>query len=114
MAIIHELGLAPLKVEVLCRDSRRPAFASKAAVIACLMERHGISAEDAVFVGDTHDDADAALANGLDFIAARYGYGLSDLLPAGAPAIDCFDELPSALAELGAAETGALQPVALA
>lgn len=99
--ICQQLGLSRLTVEVLCRDSRDPAFASKAEALGHLLARRELSAEQSVFVGDSPDDASAAADNGVAFIAARYGYGLCQRLPANAiAAASSVREIPAILARL--------------
>lgn len=47
---------------------------SKAVRIGMLMEKYEMEAEHTVLVGDRHEDAEAAAANGLRCIGAGYGY----------------------------------------
>ncbi|SCY20935.1 phosphoglycolate phosphatase [Lachnospiraceae bacterium XBB2008] len=47
----------------------------KADNIRLVLERNGISAEDAVYIGDTKGDYDSALEAGVGFIYAAYGFG---------------------------------------
>ena len=64
------------------------------------IERAGGSASDAVLIGDTDHDAAAALAAGVPFLRASFGYGPAPLAP-GEAVLHHFDELEAALAELG-------------
>ena len=43
--------------------------------VAPSLARHGLAAADCVYIGDTPEDAAAAAANDLAFIAAGWGYG---------------------------------------
>lgn len=58
--------------------------------IRLLMERNGISAADAVYVGDTAGDQEASAMAGVDFIYAGYGFGE---VREPSAAIDNFSEL---------------------
>lgn len=55
------------------------ASATKADIIARCVEDYGISdPARAVMVGDTAEDAEGALAAGVDFIGVTYGFGFAD------------------------------------
>lgn len=57
---------------------------SKAVRMGKLMEKHGLSKDNTVMVGDRHEDAEAAKANGVRCIGVTYGYGtVSSLENAG-------------------------------
>jgi phosphoglycolate phosphatase len=73
--ILAHLGLDDLFVEALTRDSRSPHYASKADMLSDLLGRHRLQPDTTLMVGDTHEDQEAAHANGLDFLYATYGYG---------------------------------------
>lgn len=63
-----------------------------------------LGAEQAVFVGDSENDAAAAHAAGLPLVLVRYGYARGPVETLGAAALlDAFAELPAALAGLRAA-----------
>jgi len=71
---------------------------SKTDSIARALERLGIDASEAVYVGDTLKDHDCAQANGVSFIGANYGF--EDLVSKGlnSPVVDSIsDILPHAL-----------------
>src|SRR6185437_10236970 len=61
--------------EVACRDSRTPAYESKAHLLAGLVERNGLSPASCLMVGDTHEDAAAACAAGMACAIVAHGYG---------------------------------------
>lgn len=63
----------------------------KAHNIRLVVERNGL---DALYVGDTMGDYDAAMGAGLPFIHAAYGYGT---VPEGTPKVFKFTELPEAV-----------------
>ncbi len=72
--ILKHLGWGDLFASVYALDARSPAFASKAAMIAGLMQDQGIAHLSAAYVGDRPEDGLAADANGLPFYAADWGY----------------------------------------
>jgi phosphoglycolate phosphatase len=74
-AILDNLKITPLFAAVLAADSTQPPFPNKAAMIRHLLEQHRFDASEAVYVGDTAEDAEAASACGLRFVWASYGYG---------------------------------------
>lgn len=81
-AILSHLELTPLFGEIVCRDSRSPSFRSKTESVEHLATKLSNSKRDILFVGDSCDDALAALTNGFPFAAADYGYGaVSQRLP---------------------------------
>ena len=74
-SILDHLKIAPFFHCVLAADSIHPPFAGKAAMIRHLLNTHHCSAADAIYIGDTVEDALAAAACGLRFVWAAYGYG---------------------------------------
>lgn len=69
--------------------------ADKAVLLAHLLEREGIRADQAIMIGDRSFDMVAAKANGVRAIGALWGYGSRDeLVSAGA------DELCESISEL--------------
>lgn len=48
---------------------------SKGETMQLLMQRNGISAKEAVYIGDTRGDQEAAAAAGVPFLFAEYGFG---------------------------------------
>lgn len=66
------------------------------------IERAGGNASEAVLIGDTDHDAAAALAAGVPFLRASFGYGPAPTaLAPGEAVLHHFDQLEAALAELG-------------
>lgn len=59
-------------------DAFDPSLPNKAAVVARVIEIHGITVARSVLVGDSVEDASAADANAVPFVAAMYGYGNPD------------------------------------
>jgi phosphoglycolate phosphatase len=102
--IVHHCGLRPFLTANQSVDSRTPPFASKAEATALLVAEHRVDRARTVLMGDTLEDARAAHACGLYFIAFRGGYGWPDL-EANLPEIEVcerFEGLPSLLRRLGA------------
>lgn len=82
---LDKTGLGPYITDIECYGNTRK---KKGENIRMLMERNSI--EQAVYVGDTQGDCDAAHEAGIPFIHAEYGFGRPD----GAEAkITRFDEL---------------------
>ena len=50
------------------------SFPTKASVIAEVMKRLNVSAEECLMVGDRHHDADGAKENGMDCVLLKVGY----------------------------------------
>ncbi|MGP8200130.1 MAG: HAD family hydrolase [Limisphaerales bacterium] len=73
--ILDELKVSRFFRAVLAVDSIQPPFAGKADMIQHLLRVHHLSAGEAVYVGDTGEDAAAAADCGLRFVWAAYGYG---------------------------------------
>ena len=73
-AILAHLGLDDGFEIVLCRDSVKPPFPSKAEMAAYLLASTGLGAGDVLLVGDSEDDALAARHNNVAFCWAAYGY----------------------------------------
>lgn len=62
----------------------------KGETIRILMERNGIACEEAVYIGDTAGDGEAAAAAGIPFVFAAYGFGRAE---GAAASIRTFAEL---------------------
>lgn len=58
---------------------------NKADLIAHILEKWNLKAEECVMVGDRKHDIQGATANGMDSIAVGYGYGSEDELAAVKP-----------------------------
>jgi phosphoglycolate phosphatase len=87
--ILRELNLAGFFNEVACRDSRQPAYRSKAEMLLDLLARHRMDPSACLMVGDTAEDWRAAEAAGIDCVIAGDG----DSLPDGCRRIANWDEL---------------------
>ena len=73
--ILGALGWEGLFAEVLASDAFPERYKDKAGMIAALLEDAGISAESAIYIGDTAADGRAAAANGVEFWPVAWGYG---------------------------------------
>jgi phosphoglycolate phosphatase len=73
--ILSQLGVGRFFREVVCRDSRRPPFPSKAEMLVDLAARRGLEPSDCLMVGDTSEDAAAATAAGMQCAIVSHGYG---------------------------------------
>jgi phosphoglycolate phosphatase len=94
-SILDYLKIARLFRSVLAVDSSEPPFAGKAAMIRHLLKIHHIGPNEAIYVGDTGEDAAAAAACGLRFVWAAYGYGKlsADQLKSAFGILQHFNEL---------------------
>lgn len=59
--------------QVVCRDSRRPAYESKAEMLAALIARRGLCRDQCLMVGDTAEDRQAAEAAEIRCAIVRQG-----------------------------------------
>jgi phosphoglycolate phosphatase len=76
--ILESLALAPYFEAIVAPDAQQPKFASKTAMVEWLIHSRKLPPENGLLVGDSPDDYVAAAACGLDFAAARYGYGFGN------------------------------------
>jgi phosphoglycolate phosphatase len=72
--------LAHLKLDHFFRsltasDSIEPRFAGKSELLRHVLEAHRLNASRSVYVGDSKEDAAAAIACEVPFVWAAYGYG---------------------------------------
>jgi phosphoglycolate phosphatase len=100
--ILALFGVAGYFAGVHALDSTTPPARHKRELVARVLATHRLAAPDCVMIGDTVEDAEAAWANDLAFIAATYGYGTPTVgAPVGALAtIASLRELPARLQEL--------------
>jgi phosphoglycolate phosphatase len=79
--ILDHCGLRCYFGVFLSPDARVPRFASKAEAVAALLAEYALDRERTVLMGDTADDARAAAACGLRFVAFAGGYGAAGQAP---------------------------------
>jgi phosphoglycolate phosphatase len=73
--ILEAEGTLALFDEVVTRDSREPAYAGKLEMLVPLLRKWEIEPQDALMVGDTIEDAEAAACAGMRFCLMNHGYG---------------------------------------
>jgi phosphoglycolate phosphatase len=76
--ILARLGLHAFCSGVVCLDSVSPPFGTKTDVVRYTMRHFGLVGPDTLVVGDSMDDARAAEACGVRFVAMSSGYGRAD------------------------------------
>lgn len=77
-AILAQLQIETFFESLWAYDSIQPPFASKAHMVRRVLESHGLRAAEAVYVGDSPEDARAASECGVRFVWVSYGYGTLD------------------------------------
>jgi len=82
--ILSQLGIESHLREIVTPDSPSHPFTSKAEALQALLYRHHLTPATTVMVGDSSDDAAAAEACSVAFVAAVYGYGNLKSAPARA------------------------------
>lgn len=73
--ILTQRGIQSCFAEIVTPDWEVASFTSKAKGLELLMQHQRLRREQTVLVGDTVEDAAAAAACGVAFVAALYGYG---------------------------------------
>jgi len=97
--LLERAGIFEVFEAVLSPDALDPPFVSKQAIAEHCVTTFGADRATALFVGDSADDASAAQACGIPFVAAAYGYGQVNALSAGMVCYQIADirELPALL-----------------
>ena len=93
--ILRELGLERFFQEVVCPDSRTPAFASKAEALDDLLRRRKLARAQCLLIGDTAEDCRTAAAARVACAIVPHGYGqaLSPRLPGTGYRLSGWDDL---------------------
>lgn len=94
-SILKANGTLPLFVELIALDNK--TIRSKGELVAHTLSKHGLSAGEAVLVGDRAADRDAALSNGCPFVGCLYGHGTMDELEGAVTFLQSIRELPGFL-----------------
>lgn len=82
LRILEHLGWSHYFLGVETSDTQPPGRSGKAAMLAEALARRRATADRSIMIGDTLEDRDGALANGVAFGAALWGYGgLADRVP---------------------------------
>lgn len=74
-AILKALNIGSCFEAILSRDSRVPHFPDKGAMLNEFLRDFKVDRDLALVTGDSSEDFRAALANGMRFCFATYGYG---------------------------------------
>lgn len=90
--ILKYLGWDGLFTSVYTLDKDGACFNSKSEMIERQLKDFGLSADQAVYVGDRSEDMEAAQNNQLGFVGVSWGYGE---FPATVKVIQSFNELDS-------------------
>jgi phosphoglycolate phosphatase len=90
--ILRHLKLDAFFEEVVCRDSRWPAYESKTEALIDLTVRRGLPRAECVLIGDTPEDRLAAAAAGMKCLIVEHGYGPGQVggLPEWGAVRECF------------------------
>jgi phosphoglycolate phosphatase len=72
--IIQHLSWAKYFKEIYAIDKRAIPFKNKSEMIAVLLQQLAVNPQEAIYVGDRHEDYIAASENSLSFIHAEWGY----------------------------------------
>jgi len=73
--ILNQLQLNEYFLDIISPDVINPPFLSKAEGVAYLINVLRLDVSKTLMIGDTQEDAKAAKACGIQFVAVRYGYG---------------------------------------
>jgi phosphoglycolate phosphatase len=73
--ILALFGIAQRFSAVYALDTMSPPARDKRELVGMVLAAHQLNASNCIMVGDTVEDAAAAHANGISFVAATYGYG---------------------------------------
>jgi phosphoglycolate phosphatase len=99
--VLDGLGLAAL-FDAVAGGDRYPVKKPDKGHLLALIAELGGTAERAVMIGDSENDATAAHAATVPLVIMRYGYARVDPATLGAAAmLDSFSKLPAALERLG-------------
>ncbi|NBC35618.1 HAD-IA family hydrolase [Novosphingobium sp. FSY-8] len=101
--LLDEIGLSHRFVTIIGGDTLGPGRAKpKPDLLQLMLERAGVAASRAAYVGDTTFDTGAAAAAGLPCVAVRFGFCDKPADDLGADrVIDHFDDLVDTLADMG-------------
>ncbi len=73
--ILQRFGLRELFADVVCRDTRIPAFGSKAEMLEHVLQTYHLAVGECLYVGDTFEDYRAAIEVAMPAAIVAYGYG---------------------------------------
>lgn len=72
--ILKQLGISHYFAAVYAIDAVQPPYPNKTAMLAALLAEQALPLQATCYIGDRREDGLAAAANGLDFLAATWGY----------------------------------------
>ena len=72
----------------------------KEQILHAYVERHGLTPQQIVMIGDRVSDVEAAVAVGCHFIGCDYGHGYRSEIEGAGPVVSTFDELPDVIAAI--------------
>lgn len=72
--IMQYLGWTEYFKGIYALDYFQPAVASKQEMIGRILDKHGLSLADSLYVGDRFEDGMSAEGNGLEFAMVTWGY----------------------------------------
>jgi len=75
LEILENESLLPLFETIYTRDSRQPPYTSKTEMVGDLLNVHSVRCSECLLVGDTMEDIQAAMGNGIDAVLMEHGYG---------------------------------------
>jgi len=93
--LLDYLRIADLFDVVVAQD--RNQVRSKSDMILDALLILGIDKNQAVMIGDTQSDLDAAKGAGVNFIGVRYGFGFKESMVSGYEFVDSVDDLRNSL-----------------
>jgi len=73
--IIKHFGWQYYFTAIYALDSYVPALDKKTELLGRIALEHQLDVKDTLYVGDRHEDGEAALANGMGFLMVEWGYG---------------------------------------
>jgi phosphoglycolate phosphatase len=93
ITVLETYGLADLFIPAITADQ----VGDKTAVLRAYLERHAVSPNRVVMIGDRSSDVAAAQAIGCSFVGCDYGHGYRHEIEGAGPIAARFDQLPAAI-----------------
>ncbi len=100
--MLVQLGVAPYFTDIIAGDTEYPKKPNPAAILA-IMKRENIAAGDALFIGDSLVDIEAARNAGIEIAVVMHGFNTEDELQSARPDLMAkdFPELRKKIQEKG-------------
>lgn len=81
ISILQSLNWLRLFNQIYTVDGQDKPFENKAQMLRFILDNHNLSLATTIYIGDRDDDGEAsAIANGMPFLLAAWGYELTDSL----------------------------------